>query len=158
MKYSHTQFKIDQLRKDKMILGIESIAVFVFSLFLSAFLPQLVFQYFYADQQLLEEPIIFQYIPVAAFAIGVGYFLYATILVLRKAGQVKKLEKDLEMMANDCCCGGACGCDCDQDDMEEMQVIVDELLQETAKPKAKSAAKASKKKTAAKKKSTKKSK
>lgn len=132
MKYSHTQFKIDQLRKDKLILSVESVSVFLFALFISAFLPQLVFQYFYADQQLLEEPIIFQYIPVAAFVIGVGYFLYATLLILAKRGKIRKLEQELEMMSDDCCCGS-----CDDDDMKQMQDIVDELLEETGKPKTK---------------------
>ncbi len=124
MTQTKLQFEIDQLRKDKTILLVESISVFIFSLFMSAFLPQLLFRYFYANQQLLEEPVVLQYIPVAAFVLGVGYFFFAMAANLLKSAKIARLEKELALVLDDCCCQNS-----DQD-LQEMQDIVDELLQE----------------------------
>lgn len=130
--YSTLQFKIDQLRKDKMILAIESIAVFIFSLFVSIFLPQLIYTYFYADQQLLAEPKVLTYIPVISFIIGVGYFLYMLVMNITKATQVKRLEAELSALSEDTL---------NDDDLQEVQKIVDEIVAEE-RPARKTAVKA----------------
>ena len=129
--YSHLQFKIDQLRKEKMILAIESIAVFIFSLFLSIFLPQLLYTYFYADQQLMAEPKLLTYIPVISFIIGMVYFLYMVVMNISKAAQVKKLEAELTALSEDTL---------NDDDLAEVQKIVDEIVAEE-KPRRKTATK-----------------
>lgn len=112
---SPRQFEIAQLRQKNMIVMIESIAVFIFCLFVSALLPQLLFKYFYANAQLTEQPALFDYIQVGTFLLGVAYFLYAAIGNFQRAAKVRKMEKQMqssEMMDGACCsnCDGMCGC------------------------------------------------
>lgn len=102
---SHTQFQIDQMRKDKMILGIESIAIAVVAMMVTVFLPQLLFQFYYVNQTLTAEPPIFKYIPLVAFSVTVLYFVYASVMLITKKMQIMKLEKDLAMLGDECDCG-----------------------------------------------------
>src|SRR5258708_4276698 len=102
------QFEISQLRQQNVVKMIESIAVFVFALFVTAFLPQLLFKYFYANQQLTEQPALFDYIQVGSFLVGVVYFLYAAVGNIQRTMKLKKLEKVMmsdEMMGGMCCSG-----------------------------------------------------
>ena len=147
----HLEFQIDQLKKDKMILALESIGMFLFSFFLTVYLPQLLFQFLFANQQLTEEPPVMKYIPVASFVIAVGYFFYATAMVMMKAMKVKQLSKELSMMPMDDCCGGECGCDHDHHDEHHSSWLNEEEEETVSKP-AKSVKKATKKKSAASKK------
>lgn len=111
------RFQISQLRQDKVIYAVESIAVFVLALFISAFLPNLLLRYFFDQNTLTEVPMVIEYIPVAAFVVGVGYFLYATLGNLGRLKKIKSLEKELaELLAvhGDHCCEGNCDCqECD---------------------------------------------
>lgn len=157
MHMSSLQFKIDQLRKDKMIYILETLSVFVLALFVTAFLPQLIFQYVYANAQLTAEPAVFQYITPAAFGVAVLFFLYAMITNIGRARKIRSLEKELELMEmNDDCCGGNCGCgghgnsgwsfenDLLNDDMEDMEVEVIDFSEEKAAKPAKKTTKKSK--------------
>ncbi|MEO8581078.1 MAG: hypothetical protein ABI425_00700 [Patescibacteria group bacterium] len=110
MQVQHLEFKIDQLRKDKMILSLMSINVFILSLFLALFLPQLLFQFVFASQNLTAEPPVLTYIPAAGFVIGVGFFIYAVVMILMKKMKIMQLETELSMMMTDDSCN--CGCDC----------------------------------------------
>jgi len=118
------RFKISQLRQDKVIFAIESIAVFIFALFTSAFLPNLLLRYFYDQASLTAVPPVLEYIPVAAFVVGVGFFLYTLIINMGRLKMIKKLEKELdELLAThgDHCCDGMCSCDdCQPMGMEGM--------------------------------------
>lgn len=127
MKCSQLQFDIDQLRKEKMIYAIESIAVFVFALFATVFLPQLLYKYFYANQKLLEEPKLLGYIPVAAFVIGMGYFAYAMITNLIRAVKIRRLEKELADCCN-CGCGSADCTECSGTEMKEMTELAEKVI------------------------------
>src|SRR5260221_10270667 len=109
------QFEISQLRQQNVVKMIESIAVFVFALFVTAFFPQLLFKYFYANQQLTEQPAIFDYIQVGSFLLGALYFLYAAVGNYQLNMKIPKLTKEIQsndMMGGACCsdCGGMCGC------------------------------------------------
>jgi len=156
------QFKISQLRATNQQALVEAIAVFVLALFISAFLPQLLFQYIYADMQLLEQPVIFDYIPVFSFALGVGYFLLVAWGNMRRRGKMKQLERDMELMGDDCC-GQCLPVGSDEEELAEMEKIVDEILKEaekkaSKKPASKKASSKTKKaSTSSKKKTTKKS-
>lgn len=99
MKHHSVQFQIDQLRQDKIILAVESIAVMVFALFVSAFLPQLLIRYVYANQQLFEQPRALEYIPLIAFFVGTIYFIYATVMMVMKAIKINKLQTEMTFMA-----------------------------------------------------------
>jgi len=113
---SMSKFEISQLRQQNMVKMVESIAVFVFALFVTAFLPQLLFKYFYANAQLTEQPALFDYIQVASFLVGVLYFFYAAVGNMQRNMKIRKLQKEMQsndMMGGACCsnCGdGMCGC------------------------------------------------
>lgn len=110
--YSSLNRKISRAYKAKMLNAIEAIAVMVFSLFAIVLLPQLLIQYVYANQQLLEAPALLEYIPVAFFALGAGFFAYAVVANIMLWMKVRKWEAELEAVGDDCCggdcCGGAC--------------------------------------------------
>ena len=115
MTSSSTQFKIQQLRTKSLLKTLESIAVFMFSLFLTLFLPNILVRYVYAGQQLFEQPAILEYLPMITFAIGVAYFLYAMVTNLMREMAAQKLEKEVESMV---------GCDCDDcDDHHHMPMM-----------------------------------
>jgi hypothetical protein len=110
--HSSLQFQIEQLRHDKIVYALESIAVLVFSFFMAVFLPQLLVRYLYADQQLFQEPMLLQYIPVVAFAVGTGFFVFAAVGNIMRYFKIRKLEA---MLDEDDCCGCGCG-SCDMPD------------------------------------------
>jgi hypothetical protein len=129
MNRNAIQFKIDQLRQEKTVTSVESIAVLTFCLFAIAFLPRLLFTYFFANQQLLEEPPILTHMPAFFFAVGVIYFVFAQVLNIARRMKIMSLEKELEKSGlnnicctdcDDCDCGdhGDCACGCD--DMSSM--------------------------------------
>jgi hypothetical protein len=131
-KYSSLKFKITQLRQEKVINAIESVTVFMFCIFLSVFLPNLLFRFVYANQQLTETPKVLENLPVAIFVVGVGYFLYAMLGNLLRSSKIRRLEKELDEMVtmSDACCSdcngncncsdhGGCNCGCDVDMMNE---------------------------------------
>jgi len=137
MHAKHTQFKIAQLKQDKLILAVESILIFFLSIFLSVFLPALILEYVYgAGVGLTTEPEAFKVIRVATFVLPVVFFLYAFGQSIMKMGQIGKLHKELEiqMMSDEgCSCGGDCGCG-GHDHQHEM-MIPEEMVIE--KPRAK---------------------
>lgn len=108
MSTHYIKFKINKLLQEKMILIMETIAIFILALFVSVFLPQLLFQFVYATQELTAEPQALRYIPVVSFSVAILYFVYATVLVVMKKVQIMKLEKELSLlMTKDGC---ECGC------------------------------------------------
>lgn len=111
---SATQFKIQGLRQQSQGAMVEALAIMMFALFLTAFLPQILIRFLYADQQLMSEPMLLQYIPIATFVLGVLGFLMAFFGNWRRRGEIRRLEKELSSMSMmDCCsgCDDACACD-----------------------------------------------
>ena len=84
MKQEEIRFKIDQLRKDKIIYAVEacatSLACFVVLFSLSA---------------LITSPFI-DYLAVTSACLALGYTLYMGISNLKRLREIKKLEKMLE--------------------------------------------------------------
>ncbi len=142
----YLKFKINQLLQEKMILILETIAIFILALFVSIFLPQLLFQFLYSKQQLTAEPALLQYIPVISFSVAILYFLYATISVVLKKLKVVQLQKELTMLISD----GAVDCMCEHND-EDL-----DSNDEIVKPVMSKSSTASKKKAVVKKKTGKK--
>lgn len=106
------QTELDQLRMVSIQRSIESISMFVLALFISAILPSLLFRYLYADAALTEQPKILEYIPVAAFVLGVGFFAFAMVGNIMREKKIKMLLKEVADMGCDCGCVGGCAC-CD---------------------------------------------
>ncbi len=95
MTTAHHEFMITQLRARNVQTTLESIAVIVAAFFALVILPQLLIQYVFAGQQLLEQPAVFKLMPVVIFAIGAGYFIYAVVMNMMREMQARKLEKEL---------------------------------------------------------------
>jgi hypothetical protein len=143
MHTRHLEFKIDQLYKEKTILALESIAVFVGALFITVYLPQLLFQFYYVNQELTAEPEVIKFIPVVSFAVAILFFVYAQVMMIMKKLKIGQLSKEhsLAMLQDD-------GCNCDHDHGHEhhsdwMNESMDEEVKTVAvsKPKKKAAAK-----------------
>lgn len=95
--HSYHEFKIQQLRLDKLIIGIETIAAYIFAIITTVFLPSLLYQFVFVNQQLTAEPVVVSYIPAASFGFAVLVSLYAIIKCIGKWQMIKKLEKDMMM-------------------------------------------------------------
>ena len=104
------RFQISQLRQDKVAYAVESIAVFIFSLFASAFLPNLLMQYVFTDPNITKLPAAVEYTPVLAFVAAMVFFFYVMVGNIGRLSQIKKLEKKLEEVSLSCD-----DCDCDED-------------------------------------------
>jgi hypothetical protein len=121
MTSSLLQFKIAQLRQERTTVVNASIAVFVFLLFTVALLPNLLVNYYYANQNLTEAPALLNQIPLAVFVIGMADFLFTLVTFFRLGAKAKSLEKELDSMAimDASCCANGCNCDgectCDDD-------------------------------------------
>ena len=110
MTSRYNKFQVNQLRMKNAVKALEGILVLVACFLVAAFLPQLLIQYIYADQQLFAQPALLQYLPVVIFVVGIAYFLFAMFGNLRREMEAQKLEKEVKLeMSMDDCCGGACG-------------------------------------------------
>lgn len=89
------QFQVAQLRQKNQTKALESVAVFLLALFVTAILPSLLIQYVYAGQQLFEQPPLLELIPVVSFVIAVGFFIYAAVTNMMREVKAARLEKEL---------------------------------------------------------------
>lgn len=140
--YADLSFKVSQLRAQNQNAMLTAITVLIAALFITALLPSLLVQYVYAGQQLFQQPLLLEYIPVISFVIGVGTFLVVVVGNLLRAKRIKFLENQIETE----------GCSCCEDDDEvlaELESLAEALVEEKKAVKKKPAAKkaALKKKT-----------
>lgn len=156
MKQGNLQFQIDQLRQDKSIAAVESVSVLAFSLFVSAFLPQLLIRYVYANQALLEAPKMLEYIPLAAFTFGAAFFVTSFVGNISRSMKIEKLQSELNTMGDDCSCGGDCGCNTNEnwEELDELDKMVEEAMAESKSSKTAAATKKTATKTKKAKKAT----
>ena len=117
MHHSSSSSKIKNLRSKNQTTMLTALTVLVASLFATAVLPTLLLRYVYAGE-LFERPVLLEYIPVASFVLGMGYFLVSVIGNAMRALRINQLEKQMKMENDSCnCCGDGCGCgdcaDCD---------------------------------------------
>lgn len=107
---SVSPFQVEQLRTRNLIASVQAVGVFLLALFVTAFGPSLLLRYVYANQDLMEQPVVLEWLPVICFAVGVGYFLYVMATNMAREKQAQKMEKEVVEMGCDCDC---CGCDCE---------------------------------------------
>lgn len=145
-------FKISQLRAKNQTMMVTAIAGIVAALFVSALLPTLLVRYIYANQQLLQQPVLLEYIPVVSFALGFGYFLFAAVGNWMRSRRISYLENKYEMEGGCCghcgdghCCHDGASMD-DEVMMQELENLAEALVKEA--PKKKETKKTAKKKTA----------
>jgi len=89
------QFQIEQLRAKNLHKSLEALISLVGALFVSALLPSLLVRYFYADQNLMEEPRLLQFIPLVAFIYAIGFCLQAAITNMMREMSIKRLEAEM---------------------------------------------------------------
>lgn len=99
----HNFMRLKSLKQESLTKAVEAIAVMIFSLFTTVLLPSIIFRFFYADKQLLEQPKVLEYIPIAAFALGFGYFIYAMVGNIMRALKVRQLEAEMMASGENCC-------------------------------------------------------
>jgi len=94
-----SQFKIAQLRQKNIQTSGEVVGVLVLSVFVTVLLPQLLFQYFYADKQLTAEPAELRAIPAIAFGVGLLFALYGFIANFLRERKIIALTHEMEDQA-----------------------------------------------------------
>jgi len=155
------KFQIQDLRKQSVVEILEAMMMLLGALFVTALLPSLLLRYFYADAQLFEQPKTLEYIPVAAFVVGIFYLLKAYFNNLRRNAQIRKLQ--MELGADGSCCGTCTDCATDdkavaeskdeteEEDWEKELAELEALLDEEEKEAPKKAIKKTSKKSTKKK-------
>jgi len=94
-----SQFKIAQLRQKNIQTSGEVVGVLVLSVFVTVLLPQLLFQYFYANKQLTAEPAELRAIPAIAFGVGLLFALYGFIANFLRERKIIALTHEMEDQA-----------------------------------------------------------
>ena len=154
MKNSQVQFKIQNLRAKSLLETMEALLVSVAAFMVMAILPSLLIRYLYESANLFEQPKTLEYIPVLAFSVSIFYIVKALFFNMRRAGQIKILEMELE--ATDDSCESCQGEDEAEDEdwekeLAELEALLDEDDKKTDGKSAKKASKKSLKKSAKKK-------
>jgi hypothetical protein len=93
--HSPLQFEIEQLRMRNLVDAVMSILGFFAAIFATAILPTLLVQYVIPQEQLLQDPLILQLIPVISFVAAFGYFLYTVIMNIIRSRRAAALESEL---------------------------------------------------------------
>lgn len=164
MKYSNIQFKIDQMRKEKMILVLESLLVFIFAffsyIFISSFANDQLQQYYMSNPNAVDAsnlPLIVKYLKEIIYflvTLATVYFFYAVFESVSRTKRIKDLEE--EMIFADDHCGHDCNCHGHGEDEElaKLDEIIAEAIADSKPTKKKSTTSASKKVTKTKTKKT----
>ncbi|MEK7458475.1 MAG: hypothetical protein AAB612_03280 [Patescibacteria group bacterium] len=91
------QFKIDQLRQDKMIFPIESIQVSFIAVLTAVFLPEILFRTVYGNGTSGLNPEILSWIPTVSYAIAVLFFVFAAVGNIMRWKKIKRLNRQLDV-------------------------------------------------------------
>lgn len=126
---SRTHHAIQDLRQQSQQKVLESILLFIAALYITALLPSILVRYVYTDPNMIEQPKLLEYIPVAAFAIAVLYMIYSLVGNFTRGKKIAQLQRELDEMAengyDDCGCN-----DLDDAELAELEAIVEDVLQE----------------------------
>ncbi len=91
------QFKIEQLRQDKMIFPIESIQVSFIAVLTAVFLPEILFRTVYGNGTSGLNPEILSWIPTGSYAVAVLFFVFAAIGNIMRWQKLMRLERQLDV-------------------------------------------------------------
>lgn len=95
MTESTLQFQVNQLRQKNQVKALEAIAVFLLALFVTAILPSLLIQYVYANQQLFEQPLVLELIPMVSFVVATAYFIYVAVTNWMREAKAARMEREM---------------------------------------------------------------
>jgi hypothetical protein len=126
----YKKFHVTQLRTKNLTRTLETILAFLSALFITALLPSLLARYMYSEEQLMtSQPVLLEYIPVAAFVVAMLFLAFAVVGNFIREKLAKQLESELEMSGDDC------GCNCydshssmGNSEMMELENMVDKAL------------------------------
>lgn len=93
-----TQYKIDQHKKDQMVLALTTMMVFFAMVLANIFLPSILFDYVLSRPGMDVNPAFLQYIPVVTFTIAALHFLWTALKSFRSVRQIRVLQKELEIL------------------------------------------------------------
>lgn len=146
--------EVTDLRLQSMTRAIESIMVFVAAIVANVFLPQLIINVMYTQEELLtltEQPAILEMLPVITFGVSAAFFVFTVVGNIMRNAKVTAKKAEIEL---DGCCGGGCchddekSDDLSQEELKELESIVEEALKpKAAKKSAKTKASKTAKKT-----------
>ncbi len=116
------KFQIQYLRQKNLQALMEALVVMIGALFVAILLPQVLVRFVYADQQLTAEPMLLQYIPVVALALGALQLVVTLVGNFFRERQMVKLEKTLVNEVNQ-----STGL-VDDAELKELEKLVDNAL------------------------------
>ena len=116
------KFQIQYLRQKNLQALMESLVVMIGAIFVAILLPQVLVRFLYANQQLVTEPMLLQYIPVVALALGVLQMLVTFVGNFIRERQLIKLERTLVTEANQS------SSSIDESELKELEKMVDSAL------------------------------
>ena len=124
MTQSSTQLQIQALRSTNQQRILEGILVFIAALFVSALLPSLMLQYFFADQMLTEAPLVIEHMSGVTFTIAMLYLLFVVIGLFTRGKKIAQLQRELAMMTD-----SSANELPDEAELQELEALVDKALQ-----------------------------
>jgi hypothetical protein len=92
------QFRLNQQRFANVEGYASIVAVLLFLLFTTVFLPQLLIKYVYATQQLTEAPMLLDLIPAISFVVGVVYTVVVLVFNVLRTVSIMRVQKVLQAM------------------------------------------------------------
>ena len=116
------KFQIQYLRQKNLQALMESLVVMIGAIFVAILLPQVLVRFLYANQQLVTEPMLLQYIPVVALALGVLQMLVTFVGNFIRERQLIKLERTLVTEVNQS------SSSIDESELKELEKMVDSAL------------------------------
>ena len=116
------KFQIQYLRQKNLQALMESLVVMIGAIFVAILLPQVLVRFLYANQQLVTEPMLLQYIPVVALALGVLQMLVTFVGNFIRERQLIKLERTLVAEVNQS------SSSIDESELKELEKMVDSAL------------------------------
>lgn len=106
MYHSDLSRRIAAEQREKMVSAVESAAVTLFGVVTAALLPQLLYQFLLAGDQLVEPPAFVQYIPHAGYALAALVFVNMVVGNFLRNRRIKLYSQELQMVSyldEDCC-------------------------------------------------------
>lgn len=120
-------FQIKQLRAKNAQTLLEIIVVLLACVFVTIFLPQILFKFIYANQQLTEEPALLGWIPTLSFAVGLIFTVYGLLTNLMRERKITQLSSELMTLA-----GNMNSPAMTPGELAELEKVVDDALNQAA--------------------------
>ncbi|HZZ98415.1 MAG TPA: hypothetical protein VFG51_00615 [Candidatus Saccharimonadia bacterium] len=95
MAKSDIQFQIEQLRMDKVIYDLHSIAMCFLAVLTAVFLPQILFQFVYLSNPTPSATNVLTWIPVISYVVAAAVTVLSFLGNIMRWKKIKALEREL---------------------------------------------------------------